>query len=115
MAGPFARIIAQVIITGVGMASRAFMAAYGQAVANAKSGKTIKQAADAATGKKKMDYSQALQVLNVEENCTKQVVDKQFNKYFERNDPSKGGSFYIQSKIFRAKEAIEAHDAANKK
>ena len=26
---------------------------------------------------------------------------------FEANDPAKGGSFYLQSKIYRAREAIE--------
>lgn len=26
---------------------------------------------------------------------------------FTNNDPAKGGSFYLQSKIYRAKEALE--------
>ena len=26
---------------------------------------------------------------------------------FEANDPKKGGSFYLQSKIYRAKEALD--------
>ena len=34
-------------------------------------------------------------------------------KFFEANDPKKGGSFYLQSKIYRAKEAIEHEINAN--
>jgi len=30
-----------------------------------------------------------------------------YKKYFEANDPDKGGSFYLQSKIFRAKEFMD--------
>jgi len=29
-----------------------------------------------------------------------------YQKFFKANDPKDGGSFYLQSKIFRAKEAI---------
>jgi import inner membrane translocase subunit TIM16 len=30
-----------------------------------------------------------------------------FKRLFDVNDPSKGGSFYLQSKILRARERIE--------
>ena len=39
--------------------------------------------------------------------CPPSHILQQFTKFFEANDPKKGGSFYIQSKIYRAKEAIE--------
>lgn len=41
-------------------------------------------------------------------------LDQQYEKFFAANDPAKGGSFYLQSKIFRAKEALlkEAMEAA---
>jgi len=32
---------------------------------------------------------------------------QKYQKLFTANDPSKGGSFYLQSKVVRAKEAIE--------
>ena len=32
---------------------------------------------------------------------------KQYEKYFAANDISKGGSFYLQSKVYRAKEALD--------
>ncbi|KAK7747480.1 mitochondrial import inner membrane translocase subunit TIM16 [Cytospora paraplurivora] len=36
-----------------------------------------------------------------------EVLDR-FKRLFDANDPQKGGSFYLQSKILRARERIEA-------
>lgn len=43
-------------------------------------------------------------------------VMERFKKLYDINDPQKGGSFYLQSKILRARERIEAEvrDAARK-
>lgn len=35
-------------------------------------------------------------------------VMERFKKLFDLNDPKKGGSFYLQSKVLRARERIEA-------
>lgn len=35
-------------------------------------------------------------------------VTSRFKKLFDLNDPKRGGSFYLQSKILRARERIEA-------
>lgn len=35
-----------------------------------------------------------------------QVMER-FKRLFDMNDPKKGGSFYLQSKILRARERIE--------
>jgi len=35
-------------------------------------------------------------------------VLERFKKLFDQNEPKKGGSFYLQSKILRARERIEA-------
>lgn len=35
-------------------------------------------------------------------------VMERFKKLFDANDPTKGGSFYLQSKVLRARERIEA-------
>ncbi len=32
---------------------------------------------------------------------------ERFKRLFDQNDPKKGGSFYLQSKILRARERIE--------
>ena len=34
-------------------------------------------------------------------------VIERFKTMFDRNEPTKGGSFYLQSKILRARERIE--------
>lgn len=36
-----------------------------------------------------------------------EVVTERFKKLFDMNEPTKGGSFYLQSKILRARERIE--------
>lgn len=36
-----------------------------------------------------------------------EAVTERFKRLFDLNDPSKGGSFYLQSKILRARERIE--------
>jgi import inner membrane translocase subunit TIM16 len=35
-------------------------------------------------------------------------VMERFKKLFDVNDPKKGGSFYLQSKVLRARERIES-------
>lgn len=35
-------------------------------------------------------------------------VLERFKKLFDVNDPQKGGSFYLQSKVLRARERIES-------
>lgn len=40
---------------------------------------------------------------------------QQYDKYFAQNEPAKGGSFYLQSKVYRAKECLEREIAAEKK
>lgn len=35
-------------------------------------------------------------------------VTERFKRLFDVNDPKKGGSFYLQSKVLRARERIES-------
>jgi import inner membrane translocase subunit TIM16 len=64
-----------------------------------------------------MSYDEALKILNIEKNVVdEKVLGESFKKFYELNDPAKGGSFYIQSKIYRANEAISKElglDSAN--
>lgn len=54
-----------------------------------------------------MSAAQAKEVLNLEKAVfTKSEVMEQFQKYFDANDPANGGSFYLQSKIWNAKESL---------
>lgn len=58
-----------------------------------------------------MTLDEACKILNVKppagsETNVEQVMAR-FKKLFDLNDPQKGGSFYLQSKILRARERIE--------
>lgn len=60
-----------------------------------------------------MEVDEALLVLNLEKSALLEpkpldTIIKQHSLYFAMNDPEKGGSFYLQSKVYRAKEALEA-------
>ena len=35
------------------------------------------------------------------------IINQRYKRLFEANDPGKGGSFYLQSKVFRSKEVLE--------
>jgi mitochondrial import inner membrane translocase subunit TIM16 len=113
MSGKF---IAQMIIQLTAVGSRVFVSAYQQALNNAKKGGgTAQQQMARVAVRGKMAKEEALQILNMEHlnlgdvsklsNNKKEVAEK-FKKMYDANDPSKGGSFYLQSKIYRAHEAI---------
>ena len=68
-----------------------------------------KQAAQQVVRRKAMSRDQALEVLNFSTTSTPAIDEilKQYERYFKANDPKKGGSLYLQSKVLRAKEALE--------
>ncbi|CAO3671311.1 unnamed protein product [Umbelopsis ramanniana] len=80
---------------------RAFVAAYKQAAANAAQGGG---AAGRAGAKASAD-------LNVNREAELAEVAKHYDHMFKTNDSSAGGSFYIQSKVVRAKERFELERA----
>lgn len=49
---------------------------------------------------------EAQQILNINKLDPEEAQTK-FDHLFNVNDKSKGGSFYLQSKVFRAKERID--------
>jgi import inner membrane translocase subunit TIM16 len=55
---------------------------------------------------------EACKILNVKPpqagKANMEDVTERFKRLFDVNDPKKGGSFYLQSKILRARERIEA-------
>jgi import inner membrane translocase subunit TIM16 len=51
--------------------------------------------------------NEALKILNLKEDQLKpELIMEQFEKYMEANDPEIGGSFYIQNKVYYAKEFL---------
>lgn len=58
-----------------------------------------------------MTLDEACKILNVKPPAGGQAnveeVMSRYKRLFDANDPQKGGSFYLQSKIVRAKERFE--------
>ncbi|WEW59072.1 mitochondrial import inner membrane translocase subunit TIM16 [Emydomyces testavorans] len=109
------RIISQIVVTGTRALGRAFAEAYRQASASSryaahaqqKSGSSMSNTF-ASSG---LTLEEACKILNVKppragEANLEQTMER-FKKLFDLNDPKKGGSFYLQSKILRARERIE--------
>lgn len=55
---------------------------------------------------KGITLEEAQQILNVDK-LEPEEVQKKYEHLFNLNDKTKGGSFYLQSKVFRAKERID--------
>mmetsp|Transcript_24931 Transcript_24931/g.39153 ORF Transcript_24931/g.39153 Transcript_24931/m.39153 type:complete len:138 (+) Transcript_24931:81-494(+) len=112
--GPLGRVVAQVVLAGVAVLARAIPAAYGAALANARKSGADKAAEEAARkgasflSKARISRDEALNVLNLSEGeATAEAIQRQYDRYFEANKVEKGGSFYLQSKIYRAKELLD--------
>lgn len=99
------------------MVGRAFVEAYRQAQASAKyakaaqNGQVSGNGSAALGGRGGLTVDEAYKILSVKpaaEGPSMEAVAERYKILFERNDPKKGGSFYLQSKIYRARERLEA-------
>ncbi|KAL2266017.1 hypothetical protein VTJ83DRAFT_5369 [Remersonia thermophila] len=109
------RLITQAVIVGTRVVGRAFAEAYKQAAASSQYQRAQAKAgngtgrASVSTG---MTLEEACKILNVKPpqngKADMEEVMERFKRLFDSNDPKKGGSFYLQSKILRARERIEA-------
>lgn len=104
---------------GTRVVGRAFAEAYKQASASSsyqraqqKNGGAAATPGARASLASGMTLQEAVQILNVKPPKKGEVdmdeVMERFKRLFDNNDPKKGGSFYLQSKILRARERIEA-------
>lgn len=120
-----AKHLAQLIIAGVQVVGRAFAKALRQEIAASqaaaqRAGGGAAGAKHSATNQKLgMSLEEAKQIINVEE-LDPEKIKKNFDYLFSVNDRKQGGSFYVQSKIVRAKERLDAEledivEAAEKK
>ncbi|KAJ8560622.1 hypothetical protein K7X08_022482 [Anisodus acutangulus] len=102
-----ARIVAQLLVVGSGIMVRAFAQAYRQALANAsKNGVAQEAVQNIKRVSKNMTESEARQILGVAEHSSWEDVLQKYDNLFESN--AKNGSFYLQSKVHRAKECLES-------
>ncbi|GAB4847680.1 hypothetical protein Ancab_026742 [Ancistrocladus abbreviatus] len=103
-----AKILANLIVMGSGILLRAFAQAYRQALANAsKTGVTQETVQNTVLrASRAITEQEARQILGITENSTWEEILKKYDALFERNGMQ--GSFYLQSKVHRAKECLEA-------
>lgn len=114
-----AKYIAQIIVLGTQIVGRAFARALKQEIAASQ--EAAKRAGGGQQGQNRvaanlkagMTLEEAQQILNVTK-TDPQEVQKNYEHLFQVNDKSKGGSFYLQSKVFRAKERIDQELMQNK-
>lgn len=115
--GPLARLLAQVVVPVIAVLARALPAAYAQALNNAKKSGASAAATDYNVLRKVISRTEALQVLNLTEaEATAEAVQRQYEKYMAANEVKKGaGSFYLQSKVYRAHELLSDFSAEKRR
>ncbi|CAO4371647.1 unnamed protein product [Caenorhabditis nigoni] len=81
-------------------------AAARHAAATGQSPSETKENANA-NAKLGISLEESLQILNVKTPLNREDVEKHYEHLFAINDKAKGGTFYLQSKVYRAKERID--------
>ncbi|XP_073915344.1 mitochondrial import inner membrane translocase subunit TIM16 isoform X1 [Castor canadensis] len=105
-----AKYLAQIIVMGVQVVGRAFARALRQEFAASRAaadarGRAGHQSA-AASNLSGLSLQEAQQILNISK-LSPEEVQKNYEHLFKVNDKSVGGSFYLQSKVVRAKERLD--------
>lgn len=87
------------------MFGKAFAEAYRQA-SNASVRASASAAANSRSGGVSLD--EACKILDVDAgSLTNEAIDKKFEYLFDVNSKEKSGSFYLQSKVYRASERLK--------
>ncbi|KAM8960399.1 mitochondrial import inner membrane translocase subunit TIM16 [Pelodytes ibericus] len=106
-----AKYLAQIMVMGMQVVGRAFARALRQelaasrAAADARGGRAGKESA-AESIRSGMSVLEAQRILNIS-TLSPEEVQKNYEYLFKVNDKSVGGSFYLQSKVVRAKERLD--------
>ncbi|XP_008572050.1 PREDICTED: coronin-7 isoform X1 [Galeopterus variegatus] len=106
----WAKYLAQIIVMGAQVVGRAFARALRQEFAASRAaadarGRAGHQSA-AASNLSGLSLQEAQQILNVSK-LSPGEIQKNYEHLFKVNDKSVGGSFYLQSKVVRAKERLD--------
>ncbi|EFN62846.1 Mitochondrial import inner membrane translocase subunit Tim16 [Camponotus floridanus] len=108
-----AKYLIQIIVMGTQVVGKAFARALRQEIAasqeaarRAGGGRQGAQhaAANTRTG---ISLDEALRILDAERPDQTELIERNYKYLMEANDRSKGGSFYLLSKVVRAKERID--------
>lgn len=104
----------KVIVAGVQIVGRAFtravrkeFAASQQAAEKAGGGEKGQRSA-AVTGFQGISLDEAIKILNIDSIKDAEKFNKSYEHLMKVNDKGQGGTLYLQSKVFRAKERIDA-------
>lgn len=106
-----AKYLAQIIVMGAQLVGRAFTKALRQefaasrAAAEARGGRAGKESA-AVSSLSGISLQEAQQILNISKLEPEEIQTK-YDHLFKANDKAAGGSFYLQSKVVRAKERLD--------
>eukprot|EP00184_Porphyridium_aerugineum_P006432 CAMPEP_0184694484 /NCGR_PEP_ID=MMETSP0313-20130426/2425_1 /TAXON_ID=2792 /ORGANISM="Porphyridium aerugineum, Strain SAG 1380-2" /LENGTH=142 /DNA_ID=CAMNT_0027152779 /DNA_START=164 /DNA_END=592 /DNA_ORIENTATION=- len=100
-----ARILAQILVVGGGYFVRAFMQAYREALQAAPAGAAGARQASR-TLKHKLALEDAADILSISKDAGLKQIDERFMKMYHANEPSKGGSQYLQWKILSARNVL---------
>lgn len=95
----------QVFITGSQVFGKAFAEAYRQA-----SSASVRASASAAANSRSggISLDESYKILDIEpSSLSNETIDKKFNYLFDVNSKEKSGSFYLQSKVYRASERLK--------
>ncbi|CAO2196153.1 unnamed protein product [Urochloa humidicola] len=100
------RLLANLIVMGGTIMGRAMLQAYRKAIVNANQTGAAQEAINGIRrASKAMTEQEARQILGISEKSTWEEIIQKYDTMFERN--AKNGSFYLQSKVHRAKECLE--------
>ncbi|CAH2307612.1 mitochondrial import inner membrane translocase subunit tim16 [Pelobates cultripes] len=106
-----AKYLAQILVMGAQVVGRAFTRALRQelaasrAAAQARGGRAGTESA-AASSLSGISLQEAQQILNISK-LNPEEIQKNYDHLFKVNDKTAGGSFYLQSKVVRAKERLD--------
>lgn len=102
-----AKILANIIIAGGTVLFRAASQAYRQAIINGTKAGVASEGVNVARSAmgKQLTLQEAQQILGIEPGATWAQIVKKYDHLYEANERS--GSFYLQSKVYRAKERLE--------
>uniref|UniRef100_A0A7S3UFH2 J domain-containing protein n=1 Tax=Picocystis salinarum TaxID=88271 RepID=A0A7S3UFH2_9CHLO len=102
-----ARILANLILAGTEILVRVAIQSYKQTVVQAQRNGSAQAAATGGRSflRKTMTAEEAYMILGLDSNATREEIMKKYQHLFDVNE--KHGSFYLQSKVYRARERLE--------